>query len=33
MPHDHYFGSLNTILRFMEDTQGTQNVMTSDLSP
>ena len=33
MPRDHYFGSLNKILRFMEDILDTQNVMTSGLSP
>ena len=35
---NHFFGdvnvgSLNKILRFMEDTQDTHNVMTSGLSP
>ena len=38
MARDHYFGSLNNfkfkkILRFMENTQDTQNVMASGLSP
>ena len=33
MLRDHHFGSLNKILRFIEDTQNTQNVMTSGLSP
>ena len=33
MPRDHYFGSLNTVLSFIEDTRDTQNVMTSGLSP
>ena len=34
MPRDHYFGGINKILRFMEDTQHTtQNVKTSGLSP
>ena len=32
MPGDHYFGSLK-FLRFMEDTQDTQTVITSGLSP
>ena len=33
MPGDHYFGSLNKFLRFMEDTQDIQTVITSGLSP
>ena len=33
MPRDHYFGSLNKILRFVKNTQDAQNDMASGLSP
>ena len=33
MPRDHYFESLNKILRFVKNTQDTQNVMASGMSP